>query len=101
MLHVVTAETFTPHVGSTFTIELDAATAFPIVLVSVAAINEQAAQGSVQQRTSFSLLFRASPTPILPQHIYHIVHETLGALDIFLVPIGPDHQGMQYEAIFT
>jgi hypothetical protein len=27
-------------------------------------------------------------------------HEEIGALDIFLVPIGPDEEGPRYEAIF-
>jgi hypothetical protein len=28
-------------------------------------------------------------------------HEEIGAFDIFLVPIGPDEQGLLYEAIFN
>jgi hypothetical protein len=28
-------------------------------------------------------------------------HAQLGAMEIFLVPIGPDEGGMRYEAIFT
>jgi hypothetical protein len=27
-------------------------------------------------------------------------HEEIGAFDIFLVPIGPDEEGLLYEAIF-
>jgi hypothetical protein len=25
----------------------------------------------------------------------------MGTLDLFLVPIGPDYQGMRYEAVFN
>jgi hypothetical protein len=37
----------------------------------------------------------------LPQRIYRIEHATLGAFDLFLVPIGPDAQGLRYQAVFT
>jgi uncharacterized protein DUF6916 len=32
--------------------------------------------------------------------IHRVEHEELGALDVFLVPIGPDQAGMCYEAVF-
>ena len=101
MLQTVTVETFTPYVGDTFNVELDATTVFPLELASVVTLSERTAPYTSNPRSPFSLLFRGSHTPVLPQQIYHIVHQTLGALDIFLVPIGPDRQGMQYEAIFT
>lgn len=37
----------------------------------------------------------------VPQGIHRVEHEQLGSLEIFLVPLGPDQQGMRYEAIFT
>ena len=45
----------------------------------------------------FSLVFRGPGEPLLPQRIYRVEHPALGALDLFLVPIGPG----RYEAIFT
>jgi hypothetical protein len=101
MLDVVTAETFTPHVGSTFTVEPDASTRLPIELVSVSALGGAATGANAKRRTPFSLVFRGARTPVLPQQIYRLVHESLGVLDMFLVPIGPDQVGMQYEAIFS
>jgi len=53
------------------------------------------------QREPFALLFRGPHTPILPQRMYPIDFQELGTLEIFIVPIGPDDSGMQYEAIFT
>ena len=38
---------------------------------------------------------------MMPQRIYPLVHETLGSLELFIVPIGPREGGMVYEAIFT
>jgi hypothetical protein len=47
------------------------------------------------------LLFRGPRTPVLPQRIYRLEHAVMGPLEIFLVPIGPDAEGMRYQAVFT
>ncbi len=52
-------------------------------------------------RTGFSLLFRGPVQPVLPQGIQSLRHPAFGEPGIFLVPIGPDAQGMRYEAIFN
>ena len=49
----------------------------------------------------FSLLFRSTAKSYAPQGTYRVTHEQLGALDIFIVPLGPDQHGMRYEVIFT
>jgi hypothetical protein len=49
----------------------------------------------------FALLFRVEEGPTLPQKIYPIEHDRLGRLELFLVPVGPDDVGMQYEAVFS
>jgi hypothetical protein len=48
-------------------------------------------------RAPFSLVFEGGPTPPLPQGIYSVEHNDLGALEVFLVPIAVD----RYEAVFT
>lgn len=48
-------------------------------------------------RSPFSLVFKGGPNPPLPQRIYRVEHERLGAIEIFLVPIAAD----SYEAVFT
>jgi hypothetical protein len=35
------------------------------------------------------------------QQIYQVEHPTLGSFELFLVPVGPDEQGMCYEAVFN
>lgn len=52
-------------------------------------------------RPPFSLLFRAPQDAVFPQMIYRLEHDRLGDLDLFLVPVGPDQNGMIYEAVFT
>jgi hypothetical protein len=49
----------------------------------------------------FSLLFRGPVTPVLSQRIHTLQHERLGQVELFLVPLGPDGQGMTYEVIFN
>jgi hypothetical protein len=39
--------------------------------------------------------------PFLPQGMRKLQHETVGELDLFLVPVGQDAQGFQYEAAFN
>jgi hypothetical protein len=53
------------------------------------------------RRRPFSLIFRGPKAPLLAQRIYRLEHATLGPLEIFLVPLGPDAAGLRYEAIFT
>ncbi|MGH8581344.1 MAG: DUF6916 family protein [Gammaproteobacteria bacterium] len=52
-------------------------------------------------RSAYSLVFLGPMQPLLPQRIYSLCHSRLGTLAIFLVPIGPERDGMRYEAIFT
>jgi hypothetical protein len=54
-----------------------------------------------QTRKQFSLVFRGPAAPVLPQGTYRLSHAELGELDLFLVPIGPDAEGMRYEAVFA
>ena len=54
-----------------------------------------------QQRRQFSLVFRAPATQVWPQGTYGLSHEELGELELFLVPIGSDAEGVRYEAAFA
>ena len=53
-----------------------------------------------QERRQFSLVFRGPATPVMPQGTYPLGHAELDGLELFLVPVGPDEEGMQYEAAF-
>ncbi|HVP29420.1 MAG TPA: hypothetical protein VMW35_09700 [Myxococcota bacterium] len=52
-------------------------------------------------RQPFSLVFLSPEDRVLPQRIYRLEHAALGALEIFLVPIGRDERGVRYEAVFA
>ena len=49
----------------------------------------------------FSLLFTGPGNIYLPQRIYPLEHERMGAMSLFLVPIGRDENGFIYEAVFN
>lgn len=49
----------------------------------------------------FSLVLRGPRVPALPQGTYRVVHPRLGPVELFLVPIALDAQGMRYEATFN
>lgn len=95
-LESLTAADFSSCRQDPFRIRATPAEPFEVELIEV---SEGAARSP--QRSSFSLVFRGGPSPPLPQRIYRVEHESLGALDLFLVPLGPDAVGERYEAVFT
>lgn len=74
---------------------------FPLILTSAQPLGMQAWPAGSERRIPFSLLFSGPRQPVLPQRIYLVEHAQLGSLEIFMVPIGPSAEGMQYEVIFT
>ena len=55
-------------------------------------------EATPHQAGSFSLIFAGPLTHFLPQRTYRFEHEPL-SFDLFIVPIGQDQNGFQYEAI--
>jgi hypothetical protein len=100
MLEDFTVETFSGHIGDRFRITGHGSTVVEAELTEAAAVGAGESPGA-GERTPFSLVFRGPLEPILPQRIYRFEHEALGAFDLFIVPIGPDEGGMQYEAVFA
>jgi hypothetical protein len=52
-------------------------------------------------RPPFSLIFFARHALVFPQRLYRLEHATMGALTIFLVPIGREADGVSYQAVFN
>ena len=80
-----------------FTLELNGSE-YRLILVST---DKLANSATVGDRDAFSIVFRGDSNLNLPQQIYRISHEQMGSMDIFIVPIGPDEEGMCYEAVFS
>ena len=91
-LEALTVDDFAALRGDRFRIALDGGPGFDAALVQVSEIAREPGG-----RAPFSLVFQGGPDPPLPQRIYRVEHDALGALEIFLVPIASD----RYEAVFT
>ena len=102
MLDTCTQATFTPHLRTTFSLHLAATSGPDVELIAVESWHPQDPEivEAPRYRVPFSLIFRGPRTPVLPQCIYTLAHAQLGTFDLFLVPIGPDADGMRYEAVF-
>ena len=91
---------FDPRVGDAFELDLGGDQTLPLELVSA----DPLSSGTLERgtRAPFSLIFRsAGERRHAPQRVYTVRHAELGAMEIFLVPIGADEGGMRYEAVFT
>jgi len=56
---------------------------------------------ATQKQQVFSILFRGPVDRFIPQRTYKLKHHRLGELEIFLVPVGQDKEGFQYQAVFN
>jgi hypothetical protein len=98
MLETINAADFLPNLNNEFRIYFDPALPSPAELIEVSEINSSSTDGG---RKSFSIVFRGAKEKVWPQGMYKIEHPRLGELQLFLVPIGPDNEGMCYEAVFN
>ena len=93
---------FTRHVGDVFRLAVDETTTIEARLIEATPSSAASASPPPNGRSvPFSLVFQGPNIPPLPQRIYRLEHPELGALDVFLVPIGQATGGMRYEAVFN
>lgn len=89
-----------PLVGEGFVMDVDGTCRLDVRLIEVTRLGERD-PGQAGRAEPFSLLFRGPADAVAAQGTYAVAHARLGTLRIFLVPIGPDEQGMRYEAVFN
>jgi hypothetical protein len=94
-LDLLTAEDFRPHLGTSYKLTEESA---ELELIEV---TEQQGATRLGSRVSFSVLFRGPSQPVLEQRIRRLQHDSMGVLELFLVPIARDAGGVVYEAVFT
>jgi hypothetical protein len=93
------ADTFAPHEGTTFTLSRDGGGPIPLVL---ARVEPGPDQPHAPRQDPFSLWFTGPPDDAVDQGVYRLDHDTLGGLDVFLVPRKPETDGLsRYEAVFN
>jgi len=90
-----TVDTFTPLVGEAFALEVEPGSTVEARLAEATGRELPGAP-----RAPFSLVFVGPAEPLLPQGSRRLEHPSLGAFELFLVPIGRDERGVHYEAAF-
>ena len=97
-LSELTLATFGPLVGHPFAIEAADDTRIHATLIEAVSVGDQPVAGG---RMPFSIIFSGPGDLILPQGIHRLENETLGSLDVFLVPLQPEAGEARYQAIFA
>jgi len=92
-------EDFADKVGEVFVIDEPDVPAIPLTLTEARPL--PARYGLPGMRPPFSLVFLGKDPRVLPQKLYRLEQGELGAVTIFLVPIGKDAQGVSYQATFN
>ncbi len=101
MLDKLRSEDFARYLNEKFYIQAETVGPVEAELIAVDKLGAEDPSGREAGRRPFSLVFRTRTDIELPQKIYTIEHGEMGALDIFIAPIGPDDVGMRYEAVFA
>jgi hypothetical protein len=90
-----TKEAFSENLNTKFRIPLGPDLAADLELIEITEASSSPGQ------EQFALQFRGPLEYFFPQTIYHIEHEKMGEMDIFIVPVGKDKDGFRYEAVFN
>lgn len=94
----LTPADFHARANETFDLSLGESS-MPLTLTEVQVTPQYAFSGQLRQ--PFSLIFRSASPVALPQKIYRLKNQTMGEVDIFLVPVGREVQGIVYQAVFN
>lgn len=100
MLETLKRKDFARLLNQTFHIQADLPEPLACELIEVNKLGSKKKKGQAGRRP-FSVIFHGPVDPILSQRIYQVSHEKLGVLELFLVPVGQDKKGIQYEALFA
>ena len=94
----LTLSAFQAALNTRFRVQLDGGDTGELLLVEACATRPGTdAQGA----RHFALLFRGARAPLLPQRLYRFEHDTMGAFDLFIVPVAQSQEHYEYEAVFN
>ncbi len=99
MLDKLTQEDFAKHLNQRFQLRSEAGD-LQLELIEATAFRT-AGTPADGQRVPFSVVFRGPKEVPLAQMMHDLEHREMGSLGLFMVPIGPDDQGMLYEVVFN
>lgn len=95
----MTIEDFAPYQNENFSLEIEnAGLTLEMKLIEVSEIGDSKTK---QKWKPFSLVFLGPSQYPLNQQIHRLTHPKMGELNLFLVPIYSNQEGVQYEAVFN
>jgi hypothetical protein len=94
----LTEKEFSNHIGTTFQTKLDQREVALKLAEVKGYLPKENEQAGLER---FSIFFDGPGDVRLPQQIYQLHHEKMGALDLFLVPVSGNEKGFRYEAVFN
>jgi len=97
MSPILTEAEFSKHVNTKFRVASEQPTELELTEVKGYLSKEHEEAGMER----FSAFFHGPDDPMLPQQVYTLEHDRMGAFELFLVPIGKDANGFRYEAVFN
>ena len=95
MAAALTHEEFSKHLNTKFRIHVNETEAIEAQLTEVSELLTSPRQ------ERFSILFRTANDPFLGQGLRRFQHEQMESFDLFIVPVGRDEEGTNYEAVFN
>ena len=96
MLEHLTMDALSAQLNTRFRIGVE-----PEKMVELELVEVQAHGDVPGQSGRFSALFRGALDFFLPQSTYRMEHEQFGGVEIFIVPVRRNDEGIYYEAVFN
>lgn len=93
----LTEKEFSKHLNTKFRVKGEEP--MDLELTEVKGYMAQSNEQSGMER--FSAFFKGPVDSYLPQRVYALEHDSMGAFELFLVPIARDEKNFRYEAVFN
>ena len=94
--------TFSMLIGETFTIRQESSETIKVQLIeAVERGGDNTGKAGMQQQECFSILFQGPADISLAQGTYRFYHRKTKDFALFIVPVGADDKGCQYEAVIN
>lgn len=95
MTKEITRDEYAACLNTDFMVEVSPELKVSMKLTEVTELSERFHQ------QSFSLIFTAPDNTLAGQGQFSVEHETLGTIELFMVPIGKDSKGMLFQSLFN
>ncbi len=103
MLDTLTLDSATPLIGTVFQVAAGDGAEISLKLAGAVAFPTRSARPGrpAPKRSPFALYFVGPIDRVLPQGMYELRGESVTLPGLFIVPVGRDDAGTEYEAVFT